>query len=323
MRILPPIAVYLAWALLSTPLCPAQKPRQVFIEAHYPGGVSAMAFSPDGKRLASVGLFGGLQVRDLSSGKKYTAPKVLAWCVACHPRGKVIVTGAWDGSITLWDADSLRPRTTLKGHTDKVWALSFSSTGKLLASASIDQTVKLWDMDTGKETATLRHPHYVYEVAFLKGDKLLATGSDALRLWDVATGKETAAVKPKGADEVSLLAVSPDGKTVAFAPAGVQLKPQVLLWDIHARVQRPGPDLKGQSASALAFSLDGKLLAVGITDQAVLWDLGAGKQKAALGGHYGPPNCLTFSPDGGTLAASDYEGTIRLWDVKAQQKPGG
>jgi uncharacterized protein (TIGR03067 family) len=280
-----------------------------------------MAFSPDGKRLASVGLFGELQVRDLSSGKKYIAPKVLAWCLAYHPRGKLFVTGG-NGTITLWDADSVKPRKTLKGHTDKVWALSFSSTGKLLASASSDKTVKLWDMDTGKEKATLRHPHYVYEAAFLKGDKLLATGSDALRLWDVDATKEIAALKPKGSNEVSLLAVSPDGKSVAFAPDGEQAKPPVVLWDIHTRKEPPGPDLKGQVASSLAFSPDGKLLAVGITDQAMLWNIGEGKEKAVLKGHYGPPNLLTFSPDSRTLAASDYEGTIRLWDVKARPKPG-
>jgi WD40 repeat protein len=322
MRIMPPTAVYLAWALLSAPLCLAQKPRQVFTEAHYPGGVTAMAFSPDGKRLASGGLFGGLQVRDLSSGKKYPGPEIIAWCLAYHPGGKLIATGARDGAITLWDADSLNPRKTLKGHTDKVWALSFSSTGKLLASASSDKTVKLWDIDTGKEKDTLRHPHCVYEAAFVKGDKLLATGSDTLRLWDVATGKETASLKPKGSDEIGLLAVSPDGKTVAFAPDGEKAKPPVVLWDIHTGCQRPGPDLEGEVASSLAFSPDGKWLAVGVTDQALLWSVGEGKESAVFKGHYGPPNILTFSPDSGTLAASDYEGSIRLWDVKAQAKPG-
>src|SRR6516162_4363391 len=161
MRTLMIMAACVACALAPARSCPAQAPRQVFTEAHYPGYVSGMAFSPDGKRLASGGLFGGLQVRDLSSGKKYPGPEIIAWCLAYHPGGKLIATGARDGAITLWDADSLNPRKTLKGHTDKVWALSFSSTGKLLASASSDKTVKLWDIDTGKEKDTLRHPHYV------------------------------------------------------------------------------------------------------------------------------------------------------------------
>jgi WD40 repeat protein len=279
-----------------------------------------MAFSPDGKRLASVGISGGLQVRDLSSGKKYAAPRAIAMCVIYHPGGKLIATGARNGTITFWDANSFRPRKTLKGHTDRVWGLSFSSNGKLLASASSDKTAKLWDMDTAQVKATLRHPHYVYQVAFLKGDKLLVSGSDALRVWDFETAKETTVKKRKGWDEVSLLAVSPDRKTVAFAPDGKHTKPQVILWDIRTRRERPGPDLKGQIASSLAFSPDGRMLAVGIPDRAVLWNVGEPKKKAVLDGHYGPPDPLVFGPDSSTLASGDYEGTIRLWDLKARRK---
>jgi WD40 repeat protein len=280
-----------------------------------------MAFSPDGKRLASVGLSGGLQVRNLSSGKRYAAQKAADYCVTYHPGGQLMVTGGRDGTITLRDADSAKPRKTLKGHTEQVWAVSFSSDGKLLASASTDKTVKLWDVEKAREKATLRHTHYVYSVAFLNGDKLLVSGSDAVRLWDVTTAKEVAALKKKGVDEVSVLAVNPDGKTVACALDGEHTKPHLIFWDVLARRERPGSDLGGEVASSLAFSPDGMMLAVGVPDRAVILSVGEGKKIAVLEGHYGAPTPLTFSPDGETLATGDCETTIRLWDSKVWRKP--
>jgi WD40 repeat protein len=279
-----------------------------------------MAFSPDGKRLASLGLSGGLQIRDLSSGKRCASQKAADYCVTYRPNGKLIVTGGRDGTITLREPEAAKPRKTLKGHTEEVWALSFSSDGKLLASASSDKTVKLWDVDGAREKVTFRHPHDVYQAAFLKGDKLVVSSSDAVRLWDVDTGKEVAALKRKDRDDIDVLAVSPDGKTVAFAVNGERMKPQVIFWDVRTRRERPGPDPEGQVVSALAFSPDGTMLAVSVPDRALIWSIADGKTIATFGGHYGAPVPLTFSPDGGTLATGDCETTIRLWDLKAWRK---
>src|SRR5262249_47878623 len=121
-------------------------------------------------------------------------------------------------------------------------------------------------------------------------------------------------------DEISVLAVSPDGETVAFA-SEEQEKSQVSFWDVRARRERPGPGPGGETVFCLAFSPDGGTLAVGASDRAELYNVRDGKKVRALEGHYGPADPLIFSPDGKTLASGDCEGTIRLWDLKVRRKP--
>jgi WD40 repeat protein len=311
-----------AW-FVQAPVTQSLKPRQVFRDAHFPGGVLGLTFSPDGKLLVSVGRGDRLQVRDLASGRLVAGP-LGCDCVAIHPDGKLVAT-SFDNMIELLDVSSAKPRKTLKGHTERVWALSFSSDGKLLASASSDKTVKLWDLATGQPRATLPHAADVFQVAFLKGDRFLVSGSDSFRLWDVASGKEKASLKTKANSEVIALAVTSDGKTVAFAvhdADGKPQQPQLLLWDVSTRRHRPGPEVGNHSVQSLAFSPDGKMLAVGMqSGRCVLYKVTDGKRNAVLGGHYGPPNGLTFSFDGSTLATGDCEGTIRLWDLMLQPKP--
>src|SRR4051794_1119524 len=120
------------------------------------GLISCLAFSPDGKTLASVSGYGG------------------------------------DKDIRLWDVTTGKELPRLKGHTHEVWSVAYSPDGKTLASASRDRTVKLWNMPTGKERATLKgHTDWVTSVAFSPDGKTLAsTGTKELKLWDVLTGKE-------------------------------------------------------------------------------------------------------------------------------------
>jgi WD40 repeat protein len=109
--------------------------------------------------------------------------------VAFSPDGKALASGDCNNTVTLWDVTSGKKNAQFSGHTKPVNSVAFSPDGKTLASGSCDTTIKLWDVATGKYIATLNgHTEYVQSVAFSPDGKTLASGSwdKTIRLWDVA-----------------------------------------------------------------------------------------------------------------------------------------
>jgi tetratricopeptide (TPR) repeat protein len=141
------------------------------------------------------------------------------WGVAFSPDGKRLASAACDQTVKVWDAQTGQEIRTLRGHTSDVTSVVFSPDGKRLASSCNDHTVKLWDAQTGQELRTLKgHTGAVTRVAFSPDGRRLASASEGhlVKVWDTATGEEALTLKGH-TDSVQSVAFSPDGKRLASA----------------------------------------------------------------------------------------------------------
>ncbi|HEY6791329.1 MAG TPA: NB-ARC domain-containing protein, partial [Trebonia sp.] len=284
--------------------------------AAHTGSVNAVAFSPDGRRLASAE--GGSKVRlwDPNTGQLTATLDSQAgpvYAVAFSPDGRLLAAGAYRGMVRLWDPDTGQLTASLAGHVGCVHAVAFSSDGRHLASGD-DDAVRLWDPDTGQPAAALADGSPVNTVAFSPDGRLLASGHDdgKVRLWKPDTGRLTATLQGLGA--VTSVAFSPDGRHLASADDFSWVR----LWDLAtASVAASLTDHHGP-VKAAAFSPDGRLLASGGFDNTVrLWDPDTGELTSTRRGHADAVVTLAFSPDGRCLASGGSDETVRLWVLTA------
>ncbi|HEX3658580.1 MAG TPA: serine/threonine-protein kinase [Pirellulales bacterium] len=186
------------------------------------GNVLGVAFSPDGRLLASANGGTGVKVWDTTTGQETLNLKGHRYgvtSVAFSPDGKWLASASLDSTVKVWDAAMGQETLTLKGHTGEVASVAFSPDGQRLASAARDKTVRVWDVATGKEALTLNgHRNAVTSVTFSPDGKWLASASldSTVKVWDAAMGQETLTLKGHVGGVYSV-AFSPDGKRLASA----------------------------------------------------------------------------------------------------------
>lgn len=157
------------------------------------GEAVSLAFSPDGKLLASGSQAGAVQLwntGDFSARASLNAHGGPVWALAFSPGGKSLASGGADHLIAVWDARTGAQRHTLRGHDHLVLSLVYSPDGKRLASGSYDQTLKLWNPEKETEEQTVKLDGWVHSLAFSPDGKRLAAGlhseGSALRLWEIS-----------------------------------------------------------------------------------------------------------------------------------------
>jgi WD40 repeat protein len=277
--------------------------------------ITAVAFSPDGRRIITGNRANIARVWDVETKKQlFTIKGHTGWvfAVAVSPDGKVLATGSADGTVKLWDIVTGQELQTLK-HKSGVTALAFSPDGKILATGSNDSIVKLWDTATKQEMNTLNgHVKAISWITFSPGGKVLATasGDGTARLWDMNTGKILKTFKQDG--WIPALAFSTDGKVLAIGSTDKI----VTLWDVGTEQKLMAIKGHANAISSLSISPNGKVLVTGSGDgTAKLWDLGTGKEMKSFNAKGGWVSCVAFSPDGKTVAVGCYDGTTKLWDT--------
>jgi WD40 repeat protein len=296
--------------------------------------VTGLAFSADGKWLASGGGDGAVRVWDGGTLRKVHHLKGLVGSdarVLFSPDSSGLAGAATGGDpgIILWDVSSGKERWR---SPDACRALAFSKDGKSLACGLNSGAVSLRDTGTGKELRRYEGlQEAVGHVAFLDGSQALAAVGKrrTLLLWDVASGKGLRKVtNPEVTADA--LCFSADCKTLVSQPSGAE----ILLLDVlegkparrlrskanaglEARPNAEYGDILGYSG---ALSADGKWLAVGATvDHMHLWDLSYGKDYSLV---CDSPRrrigAVAFSADGRSLASGGWDGVIQIWDVGGQ-----
>jgi WD40 repeat protein len=287
--------------------------------------VSSVAFSSDGKRIASGGWDRMVKVWDTLTGKEalsLTGHTDKVTSVTFSPNGRRIVSGSFDKTVKVWDALTGKEALALTGHTDAVSSVAFSPDGKRIALGSLMRTVKVWDVQTVMEALSLKgHTSRVHSVAISSDGKRIVSGSGNLsqlhkpvvevKVWDAQTGKEALSLTGH-TDEVRSVAFSPDGRRIASGSTDRTVK----VWD--ALTGKEALSLTGHTdmVSSVAFSPDGRRIASGSDDGTVkVWDALTGKEVLSLPTDPDMVTSVAFSPDGRRIVSGTFDNTVKVWDT--------
>jgi WD40 repeat protein len=315
-------------------VCDPATGKELFRLGKHPYVVNSVAYSPDGRRLASGSADGVVKVWDADTGKETLAFHQAGGVggLAFSPDSRRLAAAAGDNIVKVWDLTTQSEALVLRGHKDIVASVAFSPDGWRLASGGGDGTVKLWDATAAAEVVALSAPvGRIEDIAFdPDGRKLAVAGAErTVRILDTTTGVEVLTLTGHSAAVLGV-AYSPDGRRLA----SVGEDRTVRVWDATNGLEVFC--LRGHTAPirAVAFSPDGQRLASisrgsagggrPVPGEVVIWDLSKGQTVLTLPartepGKYAEFARVTFSPDGERLAASDGR-TVRVWNAATGQE---
>lgn len=294
--------------------------KSVFAEAF--GGILSVAFSPDGKLLATGDSNGEIYLRNTADGKQILNCKGHTnWVVslAFNPDGRTLASGSADSTVKLWDVMTGQCLQTFSEHNNsEVWSVAFSPDGNMLVSGSNDHTIRLWSVSTTECLRIFRgHTSWVISAVFHRDGQTLVSGSDddTIRLWDVSTGECIKTLQGHD-DGIRSITISPDGQTIASSSDDQTVK----LWDFDTG--ECIKTLQGHHAAvwSVAINPQGNIIATGSFDHTVkLWSFSTGQCLKTLQGHSGWVCSVVFSVKGDLLASGSEDQTVKLWNINTGQ----
>ncbi len=244
------------------------------------------------------------------------------------PNGTLIAFQVDASTVKLVDTVTWRSRYTFDASSDRnsdnaslrrflvtvksVMALAFSPDGKVVSGEIEQGGIKSWDTRTGEVKKQFAEHDETGSIADISANPSMvveASSDEALRLWNVASG-EKKTLSGVG-EEVSAVALSPDGATLAVGSAN-----RITL--IATQTQKTIQTLPGSHVNCLSFSADGRSLASATENGSIeVWDVASGRHKQTISSGGGKINALRFSPNGRVLASANADKTVALWDSQS------
>ena len=280
-----------------------------------------IAYSPDGRRVATPSGDNTVRVRDAETGREVlllVGHTARVTDVVFSPDGKRIASADYDSSIRIWDSNSGKQLADLRGHGSAVLCLAYSPDGRRIASGGGDGSICLWDGEGDLDPSALRGGEMPGRAAVSPDGRIIACKNfpwgNEVRGIDAATGRVIAVSdKPVlGRDHVASFWLSNECLLVAKTREDGTAQIEDLM---H---HRGTVILGGQSGEivGIAFSRDGRRVASASSDKIVrIWEVDSGRCLIKLQGHSDRINSIAFSPDGNRVCSGSDDGSTRVWDV--------
>ncbi|BAY41467.1 WD-40 repeat protein (plasmid) [Nostoc sp. NIES-2111] len=281
------------------------------------GGVVSIAFSPDGKTLASGNANCEIHVWQVADQQRLLTLRGHSnWVrgIGFSPNGQMLASASEDSSIKIWQLPFGRCLHTLSEHTASVNAVAFSPDGSILASGSSDLSIRIWQVLEGCCLKILHgHNSGIMSVHFSPDSKqLVSSGFDKLiKIWDVETGECLYTIS-EHENWVGTAHFSPNGMLLVSASCDNTVR----IW--NTQNYQCLAILQGHTdwIWSAVWSIDNRLVASCGADQTIrIWDVETSSCLHTLKGHNHQIWGIALSPDNQILASASEDQTIRLWQV--------